>query len=125
MHDDLDDDYGLAGAIAGLADEVYLFEQAQAARAMIAKAEQAERDSADAMLATLAKQAGDPAPLIAGADLAALGRLAQRAELRERVARHLSVGQTPDPTRLPWQVNATTASVDEHVSALERLAACG
>lgn len=91
------------------------------ARVFIAKAERAQHDHALAALS--GRDMSGPAGLAKSAspgDLAALARVSRRVELRERIA-----AQPPADHRgrLPWQVNPTTASVDEQVAAVEALGA--
>lgn len=96
---------------------------AEQSRQWIAKAEAEQHDHALAALggremsgaAVLAKS-GAPG------DLAALARLARSVELRERIA---SQAPADNRGRLSWQVNPTTATVDETVRMVEQLAAAG
>lgn len=121
--DVLEDDAALAKATPDPDAEPDYPRMAEQARIFIAKAEAAQHDRA---LATLGAHDPQPARLAKSAaapgDLAALARLARSVELRERIA-----AQPPADHRgrLPWQVNAETATVDETVAMVEQLAAAG
>jgi len=119
--DVLEDDAALAEATPDPDAEPDYPRMAADARVFIAKAEAAQHDRALAALG--ARDVSGPAGLAKSAgpgDMAALARLSRRVELRERIAAQPAADNRG---RLPWQVNQTTATVDEQVAAVEALGA--